>query len=74
MAFSGKVSYPSNEIISMDDHRPHVVIPTPLAHHVYPVAYFQSVAEGKPVDPIPPDVLAVIIQEWINSLPEPQQA
>lgn len=52
--------------IDMDEHRPHVVIPTPEAQHVYPLAYFEDFAKGEEVDAIPLDVMRVIVAEWLS--------
>lgn len=35
--------------------------------HVYPVVYFRRLARGEAVEPPPPDVLAAIIREWLES-------
>lgn len=53
-------------IISMDDHRPHIVIPTDTAQHVYPLSYFQDFVKGKRVEPIPADVMRAIVREWLS--------
>lgn len=54
-------------IIFMDDHRQHVVIPTDIAQHVYPLSYFQDFVDGKrAVEPIPADVMRVIVREWLS--------
>lgn len=66
MAFSGNVSYQKDGIIDMGVYRPHLVIPTPVAHHVYPLSYFQDFADGKEVESIPADVMVVIVKEWLN--------
>lgn len=36
--------------------------------HVYPVAYFLNLIEGKAVEPLPKDVLRVIVAEWLGCL------
>ena len=38
------------------------------AQHVYPIAYFYSLAAGEDVEPVPPDVLRVIVREWLQWL------
>ena len=38
------------------------------AQHVYPLAYFDAVAAGEDVEPVPPDVLRVIVREWLEWL------
>jgi hypothetical protein len=36
--------------------------------HVYPAGYFRRIAKGEGAEPIPPDVLQVIIREWLRGL------
>jgi len=36
---------------------------------VYPVAYFRSIAAGETAEPIPTDVLLVIMAEWMEHYP-----
>lgn len=55
------------KIVRMEEYRPHIVIPTDNAHHVYPMAYFESIVKGEAVEPIPEDVLRVIVKEWLAS-------
>jgi len=38
------------------------------AQHVYPIAYFDSLAAGEDVEPVPPDVLRVFVREWLEWL------
>ena len=38
------------------------------AQHVYPIAYFYSLAAGEAVESVPPDVLRVIVREWLEWL------
>jgi hypothetical protein len=34
----------------------------------YPVAYFQHIIAGESVEPLPADVLSVIIRDWLEWL------
>lgn len=36
--------------------------------HVYPVVYFRALANGEPVEPLPADVLGVIVREWLTAI------
>lgn len=56
------------KIHHMDDYRisPTLVIHTHEANHVYPMSYFHSIIRGEPVEPIPEDVLRVIVREWLE--------
>lgn len=56
-----------SDILRMDDYRgPAITVETGKAIHVYPLAYFQAVAQGEEVEPIPEDVLRVIVGEWLQ--------
>lgn len=57
-----------SDILNMDDYRPHINIQVPGAIHVYPVAYFKDLADGKDVEPLPPEVLRFIISDWLEWL------
>ena len=50
--------------------KPHVTIETPEAVHVFPVVYFERFAKGENVEPIPADVVKVIVSEWLKTLPK----
>jgi hypothetical protein len=59
----------TNNITKLDEHRPHLHIDAGEKQHVYPVSYFKDIAKGETVlEPIPPDVLRVIVREWLMSL------
>jgi len=52
--------------IGNDD--PYLHIDAGEKQHVYPLAYFRSLLAGEPVDPLPADVLRVIVAEWLECL------
>ena len=58
-----------SKVISLDENRPHVVIHGEKAGHVFPLAMFQNVVEGKllitKVDDID-DFIPQIIKEWLE--------
>ena len=51
---------------TMDNERT-MTIDTGTAVHVYPVAYFERLIRGAPVEPLPVDVLGVIVREWLTN-------
>jgi hypothetical protein len=60
-----------NSVIKLEDYRPSptLLIQAGKTQHVYPVAYFESIVKGDAgVEPIPDDVLRVIVGEWLQSL------
>ncbi len=54
---------PSN-VVSLDDHRPHVVIETDKAAHVVPATLIEKWAKGEETPP--PDILGRIVTEWME--------
>lgn len=56
------------KIINLAERGQSIHINTGAQQHVYPVAYFKDLAAGKPVEALPPAVLAVIVAEWLASL------
>lgn len=58
------------KILSLEKHLPHVVVPTGAKVHVYPVRYFRDLIAGEDVEPLPEDVLRLIVHEWLESIPE----
>lgn len=61
------------EIIPLWELKPHVNINVPGAVHVYPVRYFVDFAKGKDVEPIPQNILRVIVGEWVKALTKPEE-
>ena len=52
-------------MLTTDKTGTHLHINAGGAQHVYPLAYFDAVVAGENVTPIPPDVLRVIVREWL---------
>ena len=62
-----------SNVVNLDSQRPHLVIDSSGfggSVRVYPVAYFEDLVAGKPVEPIPDDALRQIIAEWLLSRQE----
>ena len=43
----------------------HIHINAGRTQHVYSIEYFQRIATGEDAEPIPADVLRVIVSEWL---------
>lgn len=56
------------DILNMDEYRPHINIEVDGAIHVYPLVYFKDLADGKEVEPLPPEILRFIISDWLEWL------
>ena len=57
-------------VLRLDDYRPHVTIPAEDAVHVVPLAYFRAWLRGDDVEPIPAGVLRTIVSDWLIFLEE----
>ena len=55
-----------DNVLEIEDYKPHVVIPTPTAVHCYPVSAICDYAEFRTDIVLPDDVLRVIVGEWLQ--------
>ena len=55
-------------IISLAERGQSLHINAGERQYVYPVAYFRGLLAGEPVEPLPDDVLRVIVREWLEGL------
>ena len=55
-------------MLTTDRTGTHLHINAGGVQHVYPLAYFDSIAAGEDVEPIPPAILRVIVREWLQWL------
>jgi len=62
-------SAPANaKIINLAERGASLHIDCGERQHVYPVAYFRDLVAGRPVEPLPDDVLRLIVAEWLAGL------
>lgn len=59
-----------NNVVELDDHRPHVNIRTEDGViHVYPLVFFQNIVNGTlPIDTVEPLVLRALVSDWLGDL------
>ena len=61
----------TNNVVSLDAHRPHLVVLTDTAARVIPLSVFEDVKAGKlPVTALPDDVIRLMTGRYLAMLSE----